>query len=261
MRSLYLLIDGLTILGPFIASFSARIQFYRKFWPFLCASFTVGTLFVAWDIFFAHLGVWSFNPRYVEGVFFLHLPLEEILFFLCVPFSCVFTYYCLDRFQVLERVPAVADVTELVIVGSLIVLAVVFHDRIYTSSALVSAAFACLVVQLLGKGRLLGKCFASYAFLLVPFFIVNGVLTGTGLQQPIVCYNDAENLGVRILTIPVEDIFYGFSLIALNIVFFELFAKRLAFKNQEIGKGGLVADWDKNVRAGAGLREESDSKN
>jgi lycopene cyclase domain-containing protein len=232
MRSLYLLIDGLTILAPLIASFFRRIQFYREFWPFLCANLSVGALFVSWDIVFTHLGVWGFNPRYVEGLYFLHLPLEEILFFLCIPFSCIFTYHCLERFDLLKRIRPVADLTEMMIVGTLVALAIVFHGRLYTSSALISAAFACLVVKLLGGGRLLGKCIATYAILLIPFFLVNGVLTGTWLQEPVVWYNNEENLSVRLLTIPVEDIFYGFSLISLNVVLFELFAGRLLFGRQ-----------------------------
>jgi lycopene cyclase domain-containing protein len=227
MRSLYLLIDGLVVLGPFVAGFSPRIGFYRQILPFLGANLCVGVLFLAWDVLFAHLGVWSFNPRYVAGIYFLHLPVEEMLFFLCIPFSCVFTFYCLDRFRLLARVPLIGDRTEMVIVALLVSVAVIFHNRLYTGSAFVSAAFACLIIQLLGGGRLLGKCFFTYLILLVPFFLVNGILTGTGLPEPVVRYNNAENLGVRLFSIPVEDVFYGFSLISLNIALFELFAGRL----------------------------------
>ncbi|MEY3102927.1 MAG: hypothetical protein RL558_1204 [Bacteroidota bacterium] len=39
--------------------------------------------------------------------------------------------------------------------------------------------------------------------------MVNGILTGAFLAEPIVWYNDAENLELRIGTIPVEDALYG----------------------------------------------------
>jgi lycopene cyclase domain-containing protein len=69
------------------------------------------------------------------------------------------------------------------------------------------------------------KLVFAYLVILVPFFIVNGILTGTGLEEPVVWYNDEENLGMRILTIPIEDSIYGFLLIASNITLFEYFKR------------------------------------
>ena len=57
----------------------------------------------------------------------------------------------------------------------------------------------------------------SYAICLIPFLIVNGFLTAI----PVVIYNDAENLGWRIYSIPFEDTFYGMLLVLMNIVLYE----------------------------------------
>ena len=71
------------------------------------------------------------------------------------------------------------------------------------------------------KNNFLSKIYFSYCFTLIFFFIVNGILTGSCIEEPVVWYNNNQNLGIRIGTIPVEDIFYGFLLIALTIQLFE----------------------------------------
>ena len=65
--------------------------------------------------------------------------------------------------------------------------------------------------------------YLSYLFILPFFFVSNGVLTGSFLVDPIVWYNDAENLGFRIINIPIEDIVYGMLLVFLNIELFKYF--------------------------------------
>ena len=65
----------------------------------------------------------------------------------------------------------------------------------------------------------------SYAIVLIPFLIVNGFLTAI----PVVLYNDAENLGIRIYTIPFEDAFYGMLLVMMNISIFEKLRSKLNF--------------------------------
>ena len=57
----------------------------------------------------------------------------------------------------------------------------------------------------------------SYLIVLIPFLIVNGFLTAI----PVVLYDDMENLGIRIYTIPFEDMFYGMLLVMMNVAGFE----------------------------------------
>ncbi len=84
----------------------------------------------------------------------------------------------------------------------------------------------CLYLKFVARVDWFGKVTLVYGILLIPFFVVNGILTGTGIEDAVVKYNHAENLNIRILTIPIEDAFYGFELILLNIYLFKLFESR-----------------------------------
>jgi lycopene cyclase domain-containing protein len=85
-----------------------------------------------------------------------------------------------------------------------------------------------------------GRVYKVYAWLLIPFLAVNGILTGTGLQEPIVWYNNNETMNFRILTIPFEDVFFGFELIFMTTFFYELFQNLLDRKKQKLPEERFV---------------------
>jgi len=68
----------------------------------------------------------------------------------------------------------------------------------------------------------------AFVFVFIPFFIVNGFLTGGFTEAPVVWYSDAQKVDYRIFTIPMEDVLYNFSLIVPNILVFEFLKQRLA---------------------------------
>ena len=74
--------------------------------------------------------------------------------------------------------------------------------------------------------QLLQHFFLTFLVMLIPFFIVNGVLTGSWIDNQVVWYNDAENLGIRMGTIPVEDSIYAYSMILMNLYYFEYLCSR-----------------------------------
>ena len=218
---LYLLINFFTIIIPFIFSFHPSIQFYKHFLSFIKSIFLTCLIFIVWDIFFTHLGVWGFNKKYVIGVYFFNLPIEEVLFFICIPFACIFTIFCFDKFKKIPINYKVEKMIHIIIYFLSLSIILFFYKKKYPLFVFVSLPILIIVLKYIFKVNWLIKVYFVYLFLLIPFLIVNGILTGTGLQEPVVWYNVNQIIGIKILTIPVEDIFYGLELIILQYGLFE----------------------------------------
>lgn len=227
----YLLIDLFAISVPFIFSFHPKIRFYKVWKAFFPSVFISAIIFLLGDALYTYWGVWGFNPDYLSSIRLGNLPLEEILFFFCIPYACVFTYHCFDLFVDFKNYQKIYKWIGPAIIVLSLLLSVFYFDRLYTSAACAGLAFFLLVVHYLVKPAWLSKFYIVYAFLLIPFLIVNGLLTGSGLAQPIVWYNDNENMGMRIMTIPLEDLFYGMSMILMNVLGFEFFKGRPGFSD------------------------------
>lgn len=229
MKYYYLLINFFTILVPFLFSFHPKLAFYRNWKPFFTANLFVALIFIVWDTWFTSMGVWGFNDEYTCGIYLLNLPIEEVLFFICIPYACVFTYHCINLFFTISWLPQLEHIVITGISALLIITGIVCLHKWYTYITFISLGVLIPVLKYVIKVRSLPRLFSIYLALLIPFFIVNGLLTGGWDNQVVVWYNDAENLGIRIMTIPLEDVFYGFELITLNVVIYEwLLAKKQA---------------------------------
>ncbi|AZA54652.1 lycopene cyclase domain-containing protein [Chryseobacterium sp. G0201] len=221
----YLLINFFTVFICFIFSFHHKIKFNRHFGAFFSASFLVALVFIIWDAWFTKIGVWWFNDHYLLGIRVLNLPIEEILFFICIPFSCVFTYFCLDKFFKLDWKPLPEKIFVIISIILALIIAVYFHDKIYTFMTFLTTAVSMFVLYFVLKARWIGKASFIYLILMPGFLAVNGILTGTGLESPIVNYNPQNFMGIRMLTIPLEDTAYGYEMILWNLFLFKKFKK------------------------------------
>ncbi|WP_223266542.1 lycopene cyclase domain-containing protein [Luteibaculum oceani] len=99
-------------------------------------------------------------------------------------------------------------------------IGVLTWDRIYSGTAFTSAGLF-LLVQYAYRWDGFPRFLLSYGLCLLPFYLVNGLLTGAFIQEQVVWYNDFENLGIRVFTIPLDDHFYSLSLQGFIVFLFD----------------------------------------
>lgn len=214
-----------SLAGPLALSFDKKVAFYKK-WKYLFPAMVIpAIIYIPWDIYFTANGVWRFNENYITGIMLVNLPIEEVLFFFVVPYCCVFIYECIRSYFPKWKDSNRADIILKLLGTCLAITGFIFFDQHYTFWTFELCA---LFIGVIYTFRNYFRSFDTLSFLiaygivLIPFLIVNGFLTAI----PVVLYNDAENLGMRIYTIPFEDTFYGMLLVLLNIVIYEKLKNR-----------------------------------
>lgn len=211
--STYFLINIAIIIFPLILSFLPQYRSFYHHWRQLLGSILlVGLIFILWDILVTSQGHWNFNPTQVFGLRLLHLPLEEWLFFITVPFSCLFLYQALkNHFQARILKPNLHLPLKVFAAISLFA-AISVYPLAYTQLVLGFTALTIIFILIIFPGLFRRLAYWVYAaFGLGLFILFNSWLTGI----PVVTYNPAVILNLRLGTIPIEDFLYNWSLLTL----------------------------------------------
>ena len=232
LKYLYLLLNLGTLLVPFLFSFRKEANFSKEWKYFLSANLLVALGFIIWDIAFTKMGVWGFNPAYLCGIYIANLPLEEVLFFITIPYACTFIFFSMRYY--FPKPLFVKHQRTVFILWSLLALIIglIFINKWYTSTTFILCAFLFIYIAFRHK-EYYGHMVLAYLISTLPFLIVNGVLTGSFIPEQVVWYNDEENLGLRIFTIPVEDTHYSLLLQFLNVMLFQGFKSQFSTKNNK----------------------------
>lgn len=205
-----------SIIGPFALSFDKKVAYYKQ-WPGLFAGIaTNGIIFILWDGWFARTGVWGFSEIYTWPARLNDLPIEEWSFFVIIPYCSVFIYACLKAYIKNQPLQGKMHTVTLLFLMVTILLAIVNYNKTYTVVNCLVAA-AVLLYNYLKKPNYMGYFWLAYLVHLIPFFIINGVLTGAVTPEPVVWYNNNEIMGIRLYTIPAEDTIYALTCLLLPI--------------------------------------------
>lgn len=216
--SLYLILNIASLIVPLLFSFENRMKYFKRWKAVFFSILTTAVFFIVWDIIFTKIGVWSFNPRYHSGIELFELPIEEWLFFICIPYASIFIhfafqYFCPNVFLTDKTVKIIYWVLMAILLPTIFLN----YDKWYT---LVNYSSLVLVLSyaVFKAPNVLNSFFITFLIVLIPFSVVNGILTGSFIDEPVVYYNNSENLGIRLGTIPIEDIGYAFSMLLMSLV-------------------------------------------
>ena len=222
MKSYYLLIIVVTLLVPVALSFDKAIHFRRK-WRYAAWSIGfVSALFLAWDMAFVQLGIWSFSKEYTLGPNILGMPIEEFLYFLALPYLALFIYEAL-----LAHFPRWSFRSVTVSISWILLVACVFvvlqyFSKLYTSITAALIIFTVLNQITITKAGYRSHLYIAWILCCLPLLLINGLMC----NLPIIEYNEEHLTGLKLANIPVENFFYLLLYMMWSIALFEKYQRR-----------------------------------
>ncbi|MBL1214615.1 MAG: lycopene cyclase domain-containing protein [Ignavibacteriae bacterium] len=226
----YLIFNIIVISGPLFFGSMKKFYFLNYWRESGISIFIAAVPFLIWDSLVTGMH-WDFNSNYILGYKIFGLPIEEISFFITVPFACLFTWEMVKRHskkhEILNWDKSIIAISLIFIAGGVVFL---FIGKGYTGLAFLIMGLCMLYDFKLGAQILKYRQFIFFFVLISLFTLVfNGYLT----WRPVVTYGEQYQLGFRIFTIPFEDFIFGYALLILSTTIFERLVKLKVFTDNE----------------------------
>ena len=214
----YLALMILSLAYPLAQSFEKRVKMYTRFKPILGGILFMMLVFIPWDIAFTVNSFWGFNDAYITGIKLFHLPVEEWMFFLLIPYCCFFVHFVAEYFIKIDWLFDWRRVIGWLIVIVFSIIGLLHIENWYTATAFLGCSSFLTLLLFTRFDFFLGRFWITYLICIIPFVIVNGQLT----HPPVVWYNDAQNLGQRLhlegwANIPLDDFAYNMLMLLMSI--------------------------------------------
>lgn len=217
--STYLLTDIAIVAVPLLLNLVRPFREYRKLKPLLLSILSVGGVYAIWDIIATARGHWEFNPAHILGPKLFGLPLEELLFFVVAPYSCLFVYESLGYFFGDRKVSGWN--LKYIIPGLFTAFAFFEGLREYTLVAIAVTLIMTSIISRKDPALFESRNYWVYMGICTLFFILFNQLLAA---IPIVTYSSRAIMDVRFLSIPLEDFLYNYSMLTLYLFAYRKFA-------------------------------------
>ena len=221
MKFEYLVFNLIVIAGPLVSQFNRQIQRISRWKLKLLTSIIVMIPYIIWDALVTG-SHWWFNTAYTLDSRLFGLPIEEWLFFITVPFGCLLVWETLPQANNAIGVKSLRYVRSVLYAMLPIGLLVFGMGKQYTGLVLFCFGLVGLLDRLSKIDLLLQP--RTYLYLAVVaglILVFNGYLTA----RPVVLYGETYQIGYRVLSVPIEDFGYGFTLMLFNAILYEILRK------------------------------------
>ncbi len=238
----FLWIDILLLLLPLAFSFHARIAIYKDV-LFLLPAILISTLiFLLWDYFFSTWGIWNYNSEHLVGLFCFGLPIEVVLFYFGLSYCSLFIYATLKIIVNKDALHLVHKfINALILLFSLTIFFALTH-KLYASMAALVSAYMLTCRVWVAHPKSLGFFYKAYLIGIVPYTLIIIILT----NFYVINYNMDYVFGIRFFKMPLENLFYYFSLFFLNVGIYDWckhkFGSQQLKPHQEITSSEVFAD-------------------
>lgn len=219
----YLILNILIIFFPLKLSFDKKLKFYSHFEDLSISILFGGFFMVLLDMFFVKKRILVFMPEYLIKTNLISLPIEEILFFITVPFACIFVY---EYLKIKIKKDFLSQHVEKINLTLIFLLTALMSFSFYKTYTFTIAIFLDVLLYLYFIKKLsnkyMGYFYLSYLVTLIPFLILN-IILAKGVWfisgRPIIWYEYSKTWGLKLLSVPVENIMYFmfFSLLYISI--------------------------------------------
>lgn len=214
MKIEYLLFNLIIISGPLALSFDRRVRYVRNWGKAFLASFLTLIPFIIWDSLVTGRH-WWFNHDYTLDIRILGLPIAEWLFFITVPFACLFIWEIITYFRPKAEIKLFDNLRLLWFLVMPFAIWLFVSGKEYTGIVLVAISIVSLLDKFLKTNIIPDRrAYILFAILIGLMLVFNGYLTA----RPVVLYDPSYQLDFRIITIPIEDFIYGVSHILLTVI-------------------------------------------
>ncbi len=219
----YLLLLLIYLIIPMALASRQKINFGFRLRYLIPATLFAGAVFVLWDRRFTELGIWQFNPEYITDIRLLHVPVEEWLSFVIIPWSGIFIYEWLKiKIEKFEQARTFVIIS-LLLFAVLAMLTYTFRTSMFSFfTFFLTAIYLGYVVFRNRFRKHFTKFYLAFGILLIPFLIVSGIM----VALPIVTFSSDHIMGTALLGVPFEKIVSLFLLLLINTSIYEYLSER-----------------------------------